>query len=248
MKPILKLIQVLYSVYAILLFILLMLVVFPFVVIASFLGKIKGGNIIYRLCSYWSDAWFFLIGVYAKKIFETPVDKTKQYIFVANHISYMDVPMIVKVIRQPVRALGKFEMSKVPVFGFMYRNAAVMVDRSSAENRTKSVLTLKSIVRKGISIFIFPEGTFNETPALLKEFYDGAFKIAIETQTPLKPMIFPDTVERMHYKSVFSFTPGKCRAIFLEEVNVEGMTIDEVAVLKNRVFKIMEDGLRRYKV
>ena len=248
MKPILKLIQVLYSVYAIMLFILLMLVVFPFVVIASLLGKIKGGNIIYRLCSYWSDVWFFLIGIYTKKIFETPVDKTKQYIFVANHISYMDVPMIVKVIRQPVRALGKFEMSKVPVFGFMYRNAAVMVDRSSAENRTKSVLTLKSIVRKGISIFIFPEGTFNETPALLKEFYDGAFKIAIETQTPLKPMIFPDTVERMHYKSVFSFTPGKCRAIFLEEVNVEGMTIDNVQALKNRVFKIMEDGLRRYKM
>ena len=247
MKPILKLIQVLYSVYAIMLFILLMLVVFPFVVIASLLGKIKGGNIIYRLCSYWSDVWFFLIGIYTKKIFETPVDKTKQYIFVANHISYMDVPMIVKVIRQPVRALGKFEMSKVPVFGFMYRNAAVMVDRSSAENRTKSVLTLKSIVRKGISIFIFPEGTFNETPALLKEFYDGAFKIAIETQTPLKPMIFPDTVERMHYKSVFSFTPGKCRAIFLEEVNVEGMTIDNVQALKNRVFKIMEDGLRRYE-
>ncbi len=248
MKPILKPLQLLYSLYAMLLFILLMLVVFPFVLIASLLGKVRGGNIIYGLCSYWSDVWFFLIAVYAKKIFESPVDKSRQYIFVANHISYMDVPMIVKVIRQPVRALGKFEMSKVPVFGFMYRNAAVMVDRSSPENRTKSVITLKSIVRKGISIFIFPEGTFNESPALLKEFYDGAFKIAIETQTPLKPIIFPDTVERLHYKSVFSFTPGPCRAIFLDEVDVEGLTIEDVPALKQRVFVLMEEGLKRYKV
>jgi 1-acyl-sn-glycerol-3-phosphate acyltransferase len=247
MKPILKLIQALYSVYAILLFVLFMLVVFPFVVFASFLGKIKGGNIIYRLCSYWSDAWFFLIGISAKKIFEQPVDKARPYIFVANHISYMDVPMIVKVIRQPVRALGKSEMSKVPLFGFMYRNAAVMVDRSDAENRNKSVTTLKSIVRKGISIFIFPEGTFNETPVLLKTFYDGAFKIAIETQTPVKPLIFPDTIDRLHYDSVFSFTPGKCRAVFLEEVSVAGMTMDDVPFLKNKVYKIMENGLKKYK-
>jgi 1-acyl-sn-glycerol-3-phosphate acyltransferase len=247
MKLFLKLIQVLYSVYAIILFVLFMLVVFPFVVPASFLGKIKGGNIIYRLCSYWCDVWFFLIGIHTKIIFETAPDKTKQYIFVANHISYMDVPMIVKVIRRPVRVLGKFEISKVPLFGFLYRNAVVMVDRSNAENRTKSVLILKSIVRRGISVFIFPEGTFNMTGKPLKEFYDGAFKIAIETQTAIKPVIFPDTLNRLHYKSVFSLTPGKCRAIFLEEVSAAELTIEDVTELKNKVYKIMEEGLEKYK-
>jgi 1-acyl-sn-glycerol-3-phosphate acyltransferase len=157
----------------------------------------------------------------------------------------MDIPMIVKAIRQPTRALGKAEIAKVPVFGYLYRNAAVMVDRSSPENRKKSVLQLKSIVKRGISVFIFPEGTFNTTGAPLKEFYDGAFRIAIETQTPLLPLIFPDTVKRLHYSSVFSFAPGKCRAIFLEEVPVECLTVDDLPLLKEKVYRMMENELKK---
>src|SRR5262249_1903799 len=144
----------------------------------------------------------------------------RQYIFVANHISYLDVPMIVKVIRQPLRALGKAELSKVPIFGFLYRRGAIMVDRSDPEKRKKSVYQLKSVLKKGISVFIFPEGTFNTGNEPMKDLYDGAFRIAIETQTPLQPVIFPDTVKRMHYRSIFSFTPGKCRAVFLDTIPV----------------------------
>jgi 1-acyl-sn-glycerol-3-phosphate acyltransferase len=243
-----KIIQIIYTVYAIILFGAFLLIIFPLVVIISFAGKIEGGNILYRLCSYWADAWLFLVGIYVKRIYEARPDKKKQYIFVANHISNMDVPMFVKVIRQPVRALGKFEMSKIPVFGFLYRKTVVMVDRSSADNRARSVMVLKSVVRKGISVFVFPEGTFNTTGRPLKEFYDGAFRIAIETQTPVKPVVFLDTLERLHHKSVFSLTPGKSRAVFLKEVSVEGLTVKDVQVLKQNVFKMMEDALRKYKL
>ena len=241
----LKFLRVLYSIYAIVTFALLLLVIFPFVIIASLFGKVRGGNWIYRLCSAWSDSWFLLIGVRAQSVYtgNAPV-RSGHYIFVANHISYMDIPMIVKCIRQPVRALGKAEIGKVPLFGYLYRNAAVMVDRSSPENRKKSVLLLKSILKRGISVFIFPEGTFNTTGETLKDFYDGAFRIAIETQTALLPVIFPDTVKRLHYNSVLSFTPGKCRAIFLEPVPVEGLTGDDMPALKEQVWKQMEKALR----
>jgi len=70
MKQLLRISQALYSVYAILIFVLLLLAVFPFVLLASPFGKIKGGNIIYRICSIWSDIWFFLIGIWAKKIID----------------------------------------------------------------------------------------------------------------------------------------------------------------------------------
>ena len=75
-------------------------------------------------------------------------------------------------------------------------------------------MQLKSVLKKGISVFIFPEGTFNTTGQPLKAFYDGAFRIAIETQTPLLPIIFPDTVKRLHYTSVFSFQPGYIEGSF----------------------------------
>ncbi|MEO5685422.1 MAG: lysophospholipid acyltransferase family protein [Chitinophagaceae bacterium] len=244
MKFLLKVLQVLYSIYAMLSFALLLLVIFPFVIVASFFGKVNGGNMIYRICSAWSDLWFLLIGLRSKKIQQTAAPlKGAHYIFVANHISYMDIPMIVKIIRQPTRPLGKAEIAKVPLFGYLYRNAAVMVDRSSPENRKKSVLQLKSILKRGISVFIFPEGTFNTSGKTLKEFYDGAFRIAIETQTPLLPVIFPDTVKRLHYKSPFTFTPGVCRAIFLEEVPVEGLTADDLPLLKEHVHAMMEKAL-----
>jgi 1-acyl-sn-glycerol-3-phosphate acyltransferase len=225
-----------------------MLLVFPFAVIASFWGKITGGNFIYNLCRCWADAWFFLIGIRHKNIFESPLHTGKPYIFVANHISYLDIPVILKSIRKrPIRVLGKSEMKQIPIFGFIYSSAAVMVDRSSLAQRSKSVRILKSVLQKGISIFIYPEGTFNETHQPLKDFYDGAFRIAIETQTPIRPILFLDTYERMHYKSIFSITPGKSRAIFLDEVGVNGFSLSQVAALKKIVYDRMQEKLIQYQ-
>ena len=147
---------------------------------------------------------------------------------------------------QHIRILGKSEMAKVPLFGFIYKNAVVMVDRKDVHQRAKSLKTLKSIITKNISIFICPEGTFNMTNAPLKNFYDGAFRIAIETQTPIKPILFLDTYDRLNYKNIFSLTPGKSRAVYLEETTTTGYTFADVAYLKEKIYKQMEDKLIRY--
>jgi len=223
-----------------------MILLFPFVFIASFFGHIKGGNIIWRLCMLWGDLWFPLIFIFTKKIYETPHDKTKPYIFVSNHISFIDAAYLVKVFRQPVRPLAKVEMTKIPVFGFIYKNAVVTVDRGNAQDRSHSIRILKSIIKKGISVLVFPEGTFNLTNKPLKDFYDGAFRVAIETQTPIKPVLFLDTYSRMNYKTIFSLTPGKCRAVYLEEISVEGLTVKETQMLKEKVYSIMENKLQGY--
>lgn len=199
-----------------------------------------------RLCMLWADIWFALIFIWHKKIFEAPHDKKKAYIFVTNHISYLDSAMIPKAYRQPIRPLGKVEMSKVPVFGFIYRNAIVTVDRSSPANRAKSLLILKSLIKKGISVLVFPEGTFNMGTAPLKDFYDGAFKLAIETQTPIKPVLFLDAYRRMPYESLFQMTPGQNRLLYLKEINVAGYTSADVEKLKQEVFDIMESKLIEY--
>lgn len=246
MRLLLKPLQWVYSLYAHISFVVIMLLIFPFVILASFLGRIKGGNLIFRLCMLWADIWFPLIFVPIKRIFEVPHDKTKQYIFVTNHISYLDSAVLVKAYRQPVRPLGKVEMTKLPVFGFIYRKAIVTVDRSSAHNRAMSIRILKSIISKGISVMVFPEGTFNMTNRPLKEFYDGAFRLAIETQTPVKPVLFLDTYSRMHYKSIFAMTPGKCRIVYLEEIPVAGLNIENVQALKQKVYEIMESKLIQY--
>lgn len=238
----------LYNGYALLLFIALMLVIFPLVIIASFLNPVYSGNTIYRLCMLWADIWFPAVGIMHKNHYKAPHNKNEAYIFVTNHMSYLDAAIIVKTFRQPLRALGKVEMTKVPVFGFIYKNAIVTVDRDNASDRSESVKRLKNVLQKKISILIFPEGTFNETGNPLKSFYDGAFRIAIETQTPIKPVLFLDAYDRMPYKGFFTLNPGKSRSVFLEEVPVEGLTINDLPALKNKVYNIMEEKLREYKV
>ncbi len=223
-----------------------MLVLFPFVIIASFFGRIQGGNAVYRLCCLWGDLWFPLVGIRHRNEYKAPLDPNASHIFVMNHNAYLDAALLVKIFRMPLRALGKAEMGKIPVFGYIYRNAIVTVDRSSPANRARSVQVLTSVLRKGISVLVFPEGTFNETGAPLKDFYDGAFRIAIETGTPITPVLLLDSWSRMPPGKWFSLNPGRSRAIFLEEVPVAGLTKNDVSALKARVHAIMSESLIAY--
>lgn len=248
MKLLLQFFQFIYSIYAFALFLVFMLLLFPFIVLASFFGKVRGGNAIYFLCRLWADVCLILWGIWHKNIFEAPHDASKPCLLIFNHISYMDIPILMSAFRyQHIRVLGKIEMSKVPVFGFIYRKAVVTVNRSDVAHRAKSVAELKKVLRKNISVVMAPEGTFNMTSAPLKEFYDGAFRIAIDTQTPIKPVLFLDAYDRLNYKSIFSLTPGKSRAVYLPEVSVSSYGPADVSLLKQRVFDMMEQGLLKYK-
>lgn len=231
-----------FSIYGFALFLILMFLLLPLFIIAFFLKKPHNGNLVYLLCRFWADALFML--TFIRYI---PVDKPRDngaFIFVSNHISYIDIPMMMKAIRKrKVRILGKYEMTRIPIFGFIYQMGAITVKRTSSENRGESVQELKWFLQNNISIFICPEGTFNMTGEPLKSFYDGAFRIAIETQQPIQPLLFPDTYDRLNYHSIFSLTPGKCRGIFLEPLSTSDMKIEDLPMLKQKVFERMEKGL-----
>ena len=244
MKIFLKPLQFIYASYAMILFVIILFLVTPFVIIASLFGKFKGGNVVMKIAHGWADVWLFLIGIYHIRIVEQEMKEQQPYIFVSNHNSYMDIPQMLKAIRRPLRILGKAEMGKVPVFGIIYNACVVPVLRGSAEARAKSVLMLKSVLNKEISIYIAPEGTFNMTNKPLIDFYDGAFRLAIETQTTIKPILFLDGVRRMNWRSVFAMTPGNMRTVYLEEISPVGYTVDQ---LKQKVYELMEQKLVYYK-
>ncbi len=238
----------LFSIYGFTVFLLFMFLLLPFIFIASFFGKEKGGNLIYSICTFWADAACFLWGIHHHNIYSLTDTADHPVVFVFNHISYIDIPILLKAFRKHhIRVLGKSGMSKIPVFGFIYRNAAVMVDRSSAEARAASVKKLISFLQHNISVVIAPEGTFNLSHKPLKEFYDGAFRIAIETQTPVQPVIFPDTFDRLSPHNIFSLNPGRSRAVFLTEIPVSGLTMNDIAALKMQTYHMMESALAAHK-
>jgi 1-acyl-sn-glycerol-3-phosphate acyltransferase len=249
MRVMIKPLWWLYAAYAMLLFVIGMLCVLPFVVVFSLQDEKRGGDRIYKVCRYWDNAWLALVGIRHVNIYVSTPDPERRYVFVSNHISYLDIPLILQAVRRNnFRILGKAEMTKFPVFGYIYSRAVVLVDRTTAAGRSRSVRELKSLLAGDRSVFIFPEGTFNETGRPLKAFYDGAFRIAIETQTPLQPILFPDTFDRMHYKSLLCLRPGITRAIFLPEVDVQGLTLEDLPSLKQQVFALMEAALIRHRV
>ena len=248
MKPIKKLLQLIYCIYALLVFAMLTILSAIALILLIPFGKAKLSKRVYKVCRYWAQTWYIFIGVWHKEIYEANHDFKKPHIFVANHNSYMDIPPSVQLNHQPIRPLGKFESSKIPIFGWVYRAAVILVDRSSPEKRARSLRNLKAALHKRTSIFIFPEGTFSMTSQQpLKSFYNGAFKLAIEMQIPIQPILMIDAVDRMHFESVFSLTPGANRVVYLKTVEVSTYTLEDIEKLKTEVYQMMDEGMRRYR-
>jgi len=236
-----------YTLYALFWFTIFTLLAFPLVLIFSFFGRRTGCNLICSMARIWADIWYFVLGIRHENIFESSYDPSRNYIFLFNHSSYMDIPCLFKAIRkQPFRVLGKEEIKKIPVFGFIYSRGAVMVDRGDTMRRAKSVRALKSLLKHHISIGIFPEGTFNETGKALKSFYDGAFSISIETQTPIKPVLFLDNYNLLNHRELLSLKHGRSRAVFLDEISPEGFNLKQISLFKQKVYFIIENKLKEY--
>lgn len=245
MNLLLKPLRVIYVIYAAVIYLGIMFLILPPIFLASLLGKHKGGNIIFYFLRFWAHAWFPMVGMPVKRIYKCEKDNDP-CIFVVNHRSYLDAAIAVKVMRLPFRPLGKVELSKVPAFGFIYKNSVVAVDRSSAPARARSVREMMSALKAGISILVFPEGTTNESNQPLRPFHNGAFRMAIEMQIPIKPVLYLDAGERLP-ANFMKISPGKCRVVFLPPVSVTGLTLDDINTLKQKVYDIMDTELRKYK-
>ena len=196
-------------------FLFFMFLIFPLVVIGSFFGKIRGGNFVYKLLHAWSDFWFFMVGIHVRTIMEEKPDPNKQYVFVVNHISNLDAALLVKVIRQPFRPLGKIELKKVPVFGFIYKVCVVVVDRSNAENRQQSIRHLKAVIRKGISILIFPEGNLAKVGEKFR-YRSGVWHMARDFDLPVVPVA--TNLGLFWPQEAFEKHPGTATLEFLDPI------------------------------
>ncbi len=233
-----------YIVYLVIVFFTGLVVVCTFALVLGFINTPATRKALHSIIRCWARITALLAGMPVKITGRKPIGR---HILVANHISYLDAVTLFAARPDYFRALGKIELAKAPLFGFLYKRAVILVDRSSPESRSASMLRMQHFLKEEGNIFIFPEGTFNETGNPLKEFYDGAFRLAIVAQTPILPLIFPDTLERWHYKDWWTIGPGKNRAIYLEPVYTAGMTMEDLPKLKQQVYTLMEAALIKYR-
>lgn len=239
-----KILSALYLLYAGLVFIGLMFIALPFVLLVTTLftplaGK-RAGLFVLRC---WAWGFSLLTFYWVRTLNVEQVNLKTPHIYVGNHGSYLDAIAVCISVPQSFSALGKIEMAKVPVFGWIYQRIVIMIDRSSKESREQSVQSLKAEINNGQSILLFPEGTMNKTSAVLSDFYDGAFRIAIETQTPVQPFVILNNRKLLSRINPLTAHPGLLTTIFLPPVSVNEYGIEDVEVLKRKVYRMMEEAL-----
>ena len=194
-----------------------------------------GGKFLWLWSWIFSMLTFIRYDFYGRENFQ----KGKSYIYVSNHTSFLDIPGIWMIIPGEKRPLAKKELLKIPVFGWIASSAAVIVDRSSGESRKKSMDRLKNILSNGTSILLFAEGTQNRSKEPLQPFKDGAFRIAIDTQEPILPMVVVGAGPLMPPGTI-RLKPGKVKIIVAPEIPTQGLTSNDQAALKQQTFDVMQ--------
>jgi len=163
-------------------------------------------------------------------------------IIIANHSSYIDVMLMLRMRKTPFVFVGKKEIVKIPIFGYLYKRAAIMVDRSSAKSRFEVYERARKVIDKGYSICIFPEKEYTDESILLNPFKRGAFKLAIEHQLPIFPMVFYDCKRKFPWYTTYGYG-GALRVKALKLISVERKTEADIEPLAKQTHKKIKSEL-----
>ncbi|WP_053970722.1 1-acyl-sn-glycerol-3-phosphate acyltransferase [Mangrovimonas sp. ST2L15] len=200
----------------------------------------------FRIARLWAK--FILVGMgFRVKIDRDQTPQRKEsYMFIANHTSMADIMLMLVAVKNPFVFVGKKELAKIPLFGFFYKRTCILVDRSSEKSRKAVFLRAQKRLKQGLSICIFPEGGVPDESILLDSFKDGAFRLAINHQIPIVPMVFPDNIKRFSY-TFFSGSPGKMRAKILPFIETKDYTIATTKELNEKSRNVILKSLHSYQ-
>ena len=189
-----------------------------------------------QVSKIWMSLFLFLSGCRFKVTGKEVFDTTTNAVIVCNHNSLIDIPVSFPFLPRANKTIAKKSFSKIPIFGLIYTFGTVLVDRRDERSRKQSVDDMKKVLETGLDMLIYPEGTRNRTNEPLKSFHNGAFKLAIDTNKPIIPVVLLNTKKILPAKPAMYFTPGKIQMDILPAIYPEGHSIDS---LKNKVFEIM---------
>lgn len=231
-----KVISALYIFWVFIVFTFFMLLFLPGLTLPFLFGN-RFSWIGYKFLWIWSGVFSWLTFIRYQFYGRENFRQGKSYIYVSNHTSFLDLPGIRLLIPGEFRPLAKKELLKIPVFGWIARGATVIVDRSDRESKQKSLDRLKETLAHGISILLFAEGTQNRSKEILQPFKDGAFRLAVDTQTALLPIVVIGAGKLMPPGTI-NLRPGLVKIFVGSEIPVAASS--EAALLKQQAFDVMK--------
>lgn len=200
----------------------------------------------------WKRAWARVISVgsflfprihYVKHKHKFP----KPCVVVANHTSYLDIVFSPFYIDHTAVYMGKHELLKLPLFKYFFMYLDIPVKRKSVTDSHRAFMKAGEMLEKGYSVVIYPEGTISSN-GKLKPFKNGAFKLAIDKQVPLVPVV---NLNNWHYLQNGGFFksmggPGMPRIVVGEVIDTKGMTDENLVDLRDKVHTFTKQELEKY--
>jgi len=231
---------ILYRIWFYILVAIPIIVLFPLLLIS--ISKKEWYGFFFKLARFWAK--FILIGMgfrYRIKT-ETTIDSHKSYMFIANHTSMADIMLMLVAVKNPFVFVGKKELASIPLFGFFYKRTCILVDRSDVKSRQAVFHSAQERLNRGLSICIFPEGGVPDETIILDDFKDGAFRLAINHQIPVVPLVFYDNKKRFSY-TFFSGGPGRMRVQIQEPIATSRLGLNMTKALKDKSRNIILESL-----
>jgi len=192
----------------------------------------------------WADWLLWANGIPMRLEGMENLKKDQSYILVSNHASTLDIPALISAAPFPVRFLAKKSLLWFPIFGWvLYFSGHILVDRRSAQSALRGLKKAPSLLKKGISIIVFPEGT--RTPdGEMKEFKRGAFLLAQHSKFPVVPVSIIGTYEMLP-RHGWCYWPGTIHIGMGEPIPTRDLSHRELKDLMRRVRETIIENLKK---
>lgn len=234
MKPIKTVLIFVWSLWCGIVFFGLLTIYLPIIILPPLLKNEKLKRQTWQSLRYVAKLILFLWGIKVEIKNKHLIDANSQFVYVPNHRSYLDAMVVGSSIPNHVKYLGKAEILKWPILGFILKHYHIAVQRNDAGSRSLSLEQMNELVKSGASLCIFPEGTCNTTTSLLKKFHEGAFKIAVPNKIPIVPITLIGTGELMP-RSGLMLRPGKIILYWHEPISTKDFKFEDIPMLVDKV-------------
>jgi 1-acyl-sn-glycerol-3-phosphate acyltransferase len=172
-------------------------------------SRIVGGGVVW------------LGGVKLKVEIDPAIDPSKTYVYVSNHSSLFDVPVIIATVPTPASIVFKKELAKIPIFGWqLLTGPYILADRQSPDKAVKTIEQAKALMsEKNASVILFAEGTRSKTGEV-QPFKRGAFYLAARVNYPIVPVAISGA-EKILTKGKMRLNPGIITIKFTTPIETE---------------------------
>ncbi|MDF7813498.1 lysophospholipid acyltransferase family protein [Hymenobacter sp. YC55] len=193
----------------------------------------------------WSRLFIRMWGMPVDIVRKNPLPAGQPCVYVANHSSYIDIPLLFKTIPGWLNIMGKKSLAEVPVWGPIFGRGYIVVDRDNAMSRGRAMVQARRSLEAGRSVIIFPEGSISKKPGeQLEEFKDGAFQLAIAAGVPLVPITMTLNHRFMPDVGGLRVRYSPLQIILHEPISTTGLTAADAPALKNRTADIIASAFR----